>query len=483
VQFHKTGKRNTPLAVMLQPQLPFLDVGRGLGEILPTAGKPEDVTAGFRDPSFGQNKQYPLHRWVPWVAGFSAHFVHDCLKTYLPPERQQKAWVLDPFSGVGTTLVESYLHGFNVVGFEINPYAVLATKTKLEAGRVSAELLREQIRQYEMFMDENSGPTAIPGRTPTSSRPEGFSGRTELYAPAIETKVLFTLDFIKSIKNKTVKNLFKLAFGSVMVTFSHYTYEPSLTRRASVGKSLLIDADVKTVLAVKLKSMLDDVVWMQAHTKRMRQHPKFNVVAGSFLSARKSLGKSGFVDIAITSPPYLNNYHYPRNTRPQIQWLGFSNKRGYEGANESLSFGKFWQTVRDLPEVKLTFKLPELSNILKTVRSLNGGKNEYGGSGWANYIATYFNDTYRFCKVLKSMLRPNGVAVIVLGNSIIQGVEVQTDQIFGKIAMLCGLKFEKTIMLRNKRTGSSIIQSSVRVDKAKQKTVLYESAIVLRRAK
>jgi DNA modification methylase len=465
------------LAVLIQPQLPFLEVGPELGGVLPTATKPEDATTGFRDPSFGHNKQYPIHRWVPWVAGFSAHFVHDCLTNYIPEERRKDAWVLDPFAGVGTTLVEAYLHGYNVIGFEINPYAVLATTAKLEAGKVSVDKLTGYITKYEAFMEE----CLRPGKTPRSQRPVGFSGRTELYTPLIERKVLFTLDFIKSIRNQAVRDLFKLGFGAVMVSFSNYTYEPSLTRRASVGKPLFQEADVAKVVASKLRSMLEDVIWMQTHMRQMRQHRKFQIVAGSILSAKKTIRKKAFVDIAVTSPPYLNNYHYPRNTRPQIHWLGFSNKRGYEGANESQSFGKFWQTVRELPEVKLTFKLPELSKVLKLINGLNTEKEQYGGAGWGNYIATYFNDTYRFCKVLKSLLRPKGVAVVVLGNSIIQGVEVQTDQIFGQIAALCGLSFEKTILLRNKRTGSSIIQSSVRVDKAKQKTVLYESAIVLRR--
>ena len=72
------------------------------------------------------------------------------------------------------------------------------------------------------------------------------------------------------------------------------------------------------------------------------------------------------------------------------------------------------------------------------------------------------------------------MAVIVLGNSVIQGVEVRTDYYFGKIAEMCGLSFEETILLRKKRTGTSIIQSSVRVDKAARKTVLYESGIILR---
>jgi DNA modification methylase len=61
--------------------------------------------------------------------------------------------VLDPFAGVGTTLLEAYLHGYNVVGFEINPYAVLATTAKLEASAVSKESLADYIGRYEQFMD------------------------------------------------------------------------------------------------------------------------------------------------------------------------------------------------------------------------------------------------------------------------------------------------------------------------------------------
>jgi hypothetical protein len=85
------------------------------------------ATNGFRDSSFAKNKNLPLHRWVPWIAGFSADFVEDAISRYLPMKNSD-SWVLDPFAGVGTTLAESYLAGLNVVGFEINPYAALATR-------------------------------------------------------------------------------------------------------------------------------------------------------------------------------------------------------------------------------------------------------------------------------------------------------------------------------------------------------------------
>ncbi|MFQ5859412.1 MAG: hypothetical protein ACE5LU_27760, partial [Anaerolineae bacterium] len=53
----------------------------------------------FNDPAFAGNKSLPIHRWVPWIAGFSSDFVRDALVRYL----EGKGTVLDPFAGVGTT--------------------------------------------------------------------------------------------------------------------------------------------------------------------------------------------------------------------------------------------------------------------------------------------------------------------------------------------------------------------------------------------
>ena len=453
-----------------------------LFETLVQDGDGGEMAAVFRDSAFGKNKDLPLHRWVPWVAGFSADFVEDCIEWYIPPTKsKENVWVLDPFAGVGTTLVESYRRGLNVIGFEINPYAALASRLKLQARRISTQKLASQIEAFERFMASNC-PDGFPvSGQPQSRAPNGFNGRTELFNPVVEKRVLFALDFINALEDGRLRDLFKLALGSVIVSVSNYSYEPSLTRRASVGKAPIVDAPVTKVVVAKLRLMLADIDWMQKQVRRLDHLPEGKVIQDSIFSAKEVLGRTRFVDLVITSPPYLNNYHYPRNTRPQLHWLGFATQAGYGEGRETDSFGKFWQTVRGLPLIDLTFSLPELSEIIDRVRTLNVEKGAYGGTGWANYIATYFNDTYRFCGILKQLLDRGGVAVIVIGNSIIQGVEVKTDQLFGEIANLSGLKFEDNWLLRKKRTGSSIIQSSVRVDKATEKTVLYESAIVLRK--
>ena len=59
---------------------------------------------GFRDPAFTANRESPVHRWVPWIAGYSRDFVADAL---LQHADSKPSVVLDPFAGVGTTLVEA----------------------------------------------------------------------------------------------------------------------------------------------------------------------------------------------------------------------------------------------------------------------------------------------------------------------------------------------------------------------------------------
>ena len=87
---------------------------------------------GFRDSAFVKNKELPIHRWFPWIAGFSAQFVDDCLSKYLPRNGKDDYWVLDPFAGVGTTLVQASTEGFNAVGFEINANAARRRNVRLD---------------------------------------------------------------------------------------------------------------------------------------------------------------------------------------------------------------------------------------------------------------------------------------------------------------------------------------------------------------
>ncbi|MGA2938163.1 MAG: DNA methyltransferase [Syntrophobacteraceae bacterium] len=438
----------------------------------------EDNAASFRDSAFNGNKKLPFHRWVPWIAGFSSNFVEDCFRNYLDPSiPASDVTVLDPFAGVGTTLTEAVMHGYNVVGFEINPYAYLACKIKLSARGLDARRVDEHLQR---FLHYYAVRVADKDYRPRSRPPDKFGTRIAFFSPKVQRKALTVIDYLANIKDREVRELFQLAFGTVMVSFSNYSYEPSLGRRESSGKENILDAPVEQILAAKVRDMSSDIKEFEELYGETASNSKAQVFNETFFEALNYC-KEETVDLLVTSPPYLNNYHYLRNTRPQLFWLGIATDPKELRTIEHQSFGKFWQTVRDQETIPLEFHHALLEKELELLREINPERKTYGGQGWANYAATYFNDAYRFCELLSKLLKPAGTAVVVIGNSILQGVEIKTDEIFADIGELTGLRKKDIILLRTKRTGSSIVDSSVRAAKTKKQTPLYETAVVLGR--
>jgi excisionase family DNA binding protein len=431
------------------------------------------TTSGFRDTAFTENRDQTLHRWVPWIAGYSASFVADVLKRTCG---RRKAVVLDPFAGVGTTVVEAMKHGHDAVGFEINPYAALSCQAKTRVRDYDVDVLSERIARFGAHCRRSSTSRAAP----KSTRPHLFVSRVPFFSPDVERQVLIALDFIRSEKIEWVRDLFRVAFGSVMVSVSNYSYEPSLGTREAAGKSNVETADVFGAIVRKLHEMTEDIAKFQKLLAELPSPPTATIYPESFFHATEHLAPA-YVDVLITSPPYLNNYHYIRNTRPQMFWLELVHSPKDLKSMEQESFGQFWQTVRTGPIVELQPHIKVMKEAIETLRTRNAEKGPYGGPGWANYATTYFNDCDRFCQVAQRIMKPGGTAVVVIGNNILQGIEFPTDVWFAEIANQHGFETVELHEVRRKRTGTSIVNSAVRVGTVEQKVRLYETAVELRR--
>jgi len=446
----------------------------------------------LRDAAASENKSLPIHRWVPWIAGFSAQFVEDAINAYLPRPYKQRHLVVDPFAGVGTTLVEALKAGHDAVGYEINPFATLAARTKLDCLEVQAEHFRTELdafrstlRRFEAEVDKRwigGGEAALVGLAEDlkGARPCGFRSRIPFFSPPVEAKFLYALVRARSLLEPD-RAFFLAALGATMVTFSNYSYEPSLASRPGSGKALIENASVVTIVCRKLGEMLEDIKWAQQNYGSRWLAQRREVIEGSFFESDLPRGS---VSLVVTSPPYMNNYHYVRNTRPQLYWLGLLQAGNHLRDYEQQSFGKFWQTVRQEEPVRLNFSCPGVSTAVEELRGRNTERGHYGGPGWANYVATYLNDANRFVKMLRRQLKPGGHAIVVIGNSIIQGMEFAVDRLFAEMAERQNLKVEEIRIVRKKRVGNSIIDSSVRNGQEnghRDKTQLYDAAVVLRR--
>ena len=415
------------------------------------------------------NRDTPVHRWVPWIAGFSSQFVEDALGGYI----DGYGTVLDPFAGVGTTLVEADRAGHTAIGFEINPYAAFVTRTKLGAHRINLEALTGTLNDFLVFMKSAEDASTAPSTKP----PDAFRTQTPFYSPKVLRKVLLVHDFMAKL-GTDIGNMFRLAFASSMVTYSNYSYEPSLGRRTAAGKDCVDDFPVAETIYEKMVQITNDSEWYRQTRQKPDRGTGGRVLERSFLDRYADI-KAGSVDLLITSPPYLNNYHYNRNTRPHLYWLGFCKDASETKYLEDMNFGKYWQNARTMDSVNLDPRIhdSEIHDTLDEIRSQNHVKEAYGGHGWANYAALYFNDSLRFMIGTKRCLRHGATALVVIGNSILQGVNVPTDRFLAQIAEEQGLKIVGMHKPRITRVGNSIVDSTVRVRKTDGKTSLYESVV------
>lgn len=330
------------------------------------------------------------------------------------------------------------------------------------------------LHSYGLDMEEN-------GAAPQATPPEGFRTRSPFYSPKVLRKVLLVMDFIsRHVRHKLVANLVRLAFAATMVDYSNYSYEPSLGRKSTVGRPEVEDFPVTAALVEKLSQMADDADWYR-ETRTQRRRPDGKIYTQSFLESYKLIDRAR-IDLLITSPPYLNNYHYNRNTRPHLYWLGFCRSPSDLKRLEKQNFGTYWQVAREQAHISLDSSITnqEIHRTIAEIRRQNPEKGIYGGSGWAHYAASYFNDCARFFQGVKWALRPEATALVVIGNSIVQGVPIPTDRFLANIAKAHGLDVVAIHTPRKVRVGNSIINSSVRAGEAGGKNRLYESVVEIR---
>ena len=124
--------------------------------------------------------------------------------------------VLDPFAGVGTTLIEALKHGDDAFGYEINPYAALACRVKTECHRYDVAKFDAAIGQFEEYGEDE---TWLNDR-PDSTFPSGFRTRVPFFSSTVERQVLACMDFFMQRTSGWIRDLFRVALGSVMVSFS-----------------------------------------------------------------------------------------------------------------------------------------------------------------------------------------------------------------------------------------------------------------------
>jgi len=405
---------------------------------------PAPSTLSDRIGTFQDSLRAPIHRWFKYPAGFSYKLVEALIEEYRLDETH---WILDPFVGCGTTAVTAKEHSVNCVGIEAHPFVFQVAQTKI-FWEFDLGVLYQRIEALLILLHKKlSGDFAVD----ISEFPALIH---KCYSPRNLAKLKIIRDTIESFDcTAEERNLFRLALTDTLRTASSAgTGWPYVAPSKYHAKQS--ERDGLEVFTEQIRLMFDDLksVWA-----RPRRPVEIRLLAMDARAAYPLAAES--VDLAVTSPPYLNNYDYADRTRLEMYFWGWAKSWGEITAQvrDKLIIAATTQIRRsDFSDEPVSSDIKELDARvyeelrarvcqLERLRLEKGGKKSYD-----LMVAGYFNDMSQVIRQVFRVLKPRAPFVLVLGDSAPYGVHIPTEEYLGRLGIGIGFQRYEIRQLRTR---------------------------------
>ncbi|MFQ5686909.1 MAG: hypothetical protein ACE5GV_09650 [Candidatus Scalindua sp.] len=384
---------------------------------------------------FAENVNEYIHRWAPYVQGFSAAFVQSKFDYY--SEIYRNPVVLDPFAGCGTVLVQAKLNGFKSYGTELNPLLHFIANAKLNSWGIPPNYFK---KIYNLLPKDKPAPA-----------PNFLKSDKQF-----DKKVLPNLELLKggieelpgsTEKQKKAKDLIKVAFSSILIDCSNLKRSPCL------GYSN------KKVYKTAPFVLLDQKINQIAYDLGLIFSNYFDFIDTEsivYLANSMDFNLDHNFDLVITSPPYMNGMDYVMNYKIEMGWLGFAEKqkelksiKNDMVVCDNVSKG----LIRDFSSDNGKYTNEWIEKIKDDIASGIERRGNYRRMDMPNIVHKYFDDMFKVMSKVYNSMSSNSRFILVVGDSLIADVYVPTDLLIAKIGQDIGLHIEQIEKARERRSG------------------------------
>lgn len=322
--------------------------------------------------------------------------------------------VLDPFAGSGTTLVEAVLNNRNALGIDFDDFSQLLCETKTKIlNKTKIENIYENIDKF--FDNTESGQNKIP---------DIFNIDHWFPQENIEDLLVVRRNISKHFeiyRDQDIYEFLLVCFASIIKKCS---YADDTSPKPYVSTRFRKEP-IKVKIAFKKA--------IESNLGQYTDYQDLTIGKYSFIAkdARQILTHAfdKKVDLAITSPPYINAFDYVRSLRLENAWLGFSgdgdnlDKKKRQIGTENIPFGiyKFKPLVTGIDI---------LDEIVEEIYKVDKKR--------AHVVNKYFEDMKLSFNQVKRLLKPKAHYIFVVGDNMIKGFDIPTRDIFIKLAEKSG---------------------------------------------
>jgi DNA modification methylase len=385
-----------------------------------------------REIQFNPNEKLVAHRWWPYVQGFSAGFVADICRRF---GVGRGSVVIDPFCGSGTVPITARLLGAKGVGIDMMPIAAFVARAK---GEWSVDPKSLQAAATGVTLDRSPSTLAKPFLTETDRH----------FQPDVLASLLRLKENIWNLPEGRERELLQLGFGSILIDCSNLKRSPCL----GYSKKLGLSSETPFEEFLRATRCIEkDLAWLQVRTPKWG--PPVEIHLGS--SASVKLPPSS-IDLAITSPPYVNGMDYPTNYKIDLAWLDF-----VHSYDELASLRAAMVACDNIPrDTALSFSPPVevkqdewVRTVVNSIERNIETKGAYRRHDMGQIVTKYFGDLVPVMQNVLRALKPGGRFVVVNGDSLLAGTYIPGDMIFARLAASIGFIVEGFDIARERRSG------------------------------
>ena len=385
--------------------------------------------------TFALNKGEAIHRWYAYVEGYSDSLVENELKR-IGYDKVQTLY--DPFGGSGTSLLTASKHGITPYFTEINPAMSFICEVKIN----SVKRIKESKEKQSMLRMHKDQVVAKRYRAKTKVDYQGFE---KFYEPEKLSVLLQIMSDIQSINDDDVKDVCRVAAASIAVQVSKMIRRGDL-RYAKENEKKNVNQNVKEVYLDKLGQIISDIE--DADVKLFTEVTKLSDDA-------RNIDSENLFDCVITSPPYLNGTNYIRNTKLELKLLGFVET---EDDLPKLHSKGIIAGINNVSKRSIVEELPIVQPILEELKPVAYDKRI------PIMVAGYFYDMDKVIQKLSVAIKPQGIFIMDIGDSIFSGIHIPTHELLEKLAIAHGFtKMDEDILrVRHSNNGKALSQRVLR---------------------